>query len=160
MTASRLPDGTLVLRESWTGLRFVTLLGAVLLLALVVPPCVPNAVCDRHELLGGCIAAGLFTLVGALVQDATFAFHPTAAVMRWRRRRLLTSTSGELPFADIIGVTSRATLERGDDGRSPRTEYRLALVTTGGDVFLSSTHSLDRNDYTAIADMVQAVLHH
>jgi hypothetical protein len=159
MMASRLPDGTLVLRESWTGLRFVTLLGAVLVLALVVPPCLGDAVCDRRELLGGSIAAGLFTVVGALVQDAIFVFQPTAAVMRWRRRRLLTSTSGELPFADILGVTSRATMERGDDGRSPRTEYRLALVTKQGDLFLSSTHSLDPNDYTALADMVRTVLH-
>lgn len=158
MRVSRHPDGFLIVRESWLGLRIATLLGAVLILALVVPPCVVGTDCNRRELLGGLVAALLFAGIGALLQDLTFVFDTTATVVRWKRRRLLTSAVGELPFGDIVDVTCRATTERDQDSSFPRTEYRLALVTKNGDVFLSSTHSLARGDYSIIAEQVIAVL--
>jgi hypothetical protein len=158
MRVSSRPDGSLVIRETWLALRIATLLGAALILALVVPPCLGGADCNRRELMGGLIAALLFGGIGALLPDLTFVFDAEASVVRWTRRRLLSSTAGEVPFADIIDVTCRTTTERDLDSRFPRTEYRLALVTKSGDLFLSSTRSLARGDFSVIAEQVNAVL--
>jgi hypothetical protein len=158
MRVSYRPDGSLVIREAWLALRIATLLGAALILALVVPPCLGGTDCHRRELIGGLIAALLFSGIGALLPDLTFVFDAAATVVRWKRRRLLTSAAGEVPFADIIDVTCRATTEGDLDSRFPRTEYRLALVTKSGDLFLSSTRSLARGDFSGIAEQVNAVL--
>ena len=156
MRVERRADGSLLVRETFPVLRVATLLGAVLLAALVVPPCLGAAVCNTRELSGGLITAGVLALAGALVQDTVFEFDRSARVVRWRRRRLFAASEGAIAFADITDVAYRASI--GIDTGDRRPTYRLALATRTGDVFLSATHSIAKEDYAALAETVRTVI--
>jgi len=147
MQVEQQPDGSLLIREGWWVLRSATLLGAVLLVALGI---------NTQDVIAGSVFAAVLVVVGALVQDSTFTFDRSARVVRWKRRRLFTVATGEIPFADITDVVYRQSL--GIDSGERRPTYRLALATRTGDVFLSATHSIAKRDYESLAETVRGVL--
>ena len=158
MKITRLADGSLDLHEAWPALRIGTLAGAACILGLVLPSCLSGSTCDRRELFGGTVAALVFALVGLLVPDTTFHFDRPRRVLHWSRRRLLRSTDGQVPFAEIRGVSCQASSATDEDGQQARPEYQPTLVTTGGSLPLSASHSLSRSDYAALEQAVDEVL--
>jgi hypothetical protein len=71
---------------------------------------------------------------------------------------MFTATAGEIPFAEVTGVDTRARRDRDEDNRRARPAYRLVLTTRSGDVYLSAIDSRARSDFDGLATAIRGVL--
>lgn len=127
---------TLVVRESRTFLRAAFGITAVATIAIVVVAARDSGV-TTGLLVKGFLVELLLVPAFLLLQDLRFIFDPAARVVHWQQRRLLSSRSGTIAFDDIRDVAIRAELDL-DKPNASATRWRLALVTSTGDVFLTN----------------------
>jgi hypothetical protein len=75
----------------------------------------------------GILGAGLFLLFAFLADSRTiFTFDAIGRVVSWSGRRLFTTESGAIPFAQVVDVTVEAISGHGGPA------YRLAILTAEG----------------------------
>ena len=114
---------------------------------------------DTRLWLGG--LGSLVPFLGAaLLERVRFEFDSAQRRLRWRRRNLFRSLSGELPFSEISDVVLRVRRERGSDSPHLREvpAHRVALVTSAGDLRLSDRMYADEKEQSEIADAIRAAL--
>ena len=156
MKIRTLENGTLVLEERLTLLRWGAGTGALALVAVLAQTAIVRGALTTRELLGCCLGlAGLFALA-ALVADRTFRFERFRSRVQWTVRRLFVTRTGELPFEDVIRVTLRASVDT--ESRTRRVNYQPILLTRAGDLPLSSFHSLDPGDSASLARTIGEIL--
>jgi hypothetical protein len=156
MKLDRRPDGSLVVRENPAVLRGVLIcLGAAVLVAVAL-----QEARDELRLWLGALGS-LVPLAGAaLLERVHFEFDVAQRRLRWRRRNLFRTLSGELPFGEISDVELRVRQERDLDVSRRRTTptWCVALRTSAGDLRLSDRRYADERETSEIADAIRAVL--
>lgn len=156
MELDRQPDGTLVVRENPAALQAILIsLGATVLAAVALQ--------EPRDELRLCLGAlgSLVPLAGAaLLERVRFEFDVAQRRLRWRRRNLFRTLSGELPFQEISDVELRVRQERDSDAsrRYTTPSYCVALKTGAGDLRLSDRRYADERETAEIADAIRAVL--
>jgi hypothetical protein len=156
MKVEQLADGSLELRERWAVLRWTALLVAAGLIALVIPDCLGGGSCDRKEFRAVLIVAPLLIALSLWLPDATFLFDAAKREVRWSRRRMLGAKDGTIPFADIIDVRQRASVDMSE--QPARTRYRIALITRTGEVYMSLLEAVRKSDEENIVALIRRTL--
>ena len=141
MKVRTLEDGTLVLDERLTLLRWGAVTGAVTLVAVFTQTAIVRGPLTSRDILGA--ATGLIALMtlAACVTDRSFRFDRASGRMRWEIRRLFGAHSGDVPFSDVFRVTLHTSVAV--DTQSRRVNYQPFLSTGAGELPLSSFHRLD-----------------
>jgi len=156
MKLRTLSDGSLILDERLTLLRWGALVAAVALAATLGHAAwVRGRVLPREAVGGGLGLVALVTLA-AVVADREFRFDRQVGRMRWTVRRLLRTTVGEVRFHEIEGVVLRSEVNTENPSRPLR--YTPLLETRAGTISLSSFHSGDRKHCEELAHAVAVVL--
>lgn len=156
MKIDRQPDGSLVIRANPALLQAILVtLGAAVVTAVALQE--PR---DDTRLWLGVLGSLVPLLGAALLERVRFEFDIAKRRLRWRRQSLFRGLSGELPFDAISDVVLRVRRERDPD--SPRSRevpaYRVALVTSAGDLRLSDRMYADEKQQSEIADAIRAAL--
>ena len=151
-----LADGSLVVEERLTLLRWGAVLSALALVAILGTIAFERGRILPREAIGG--GLGLIALMGlaALVADREFRFDRSVGRMRWTVRRLTRTRIGEVRFHEIEGVTLRSEVDTEHPQRALR--YTPLLETHGGSFPLSSFQSGDRQQWEDVAHAVAVVL--
>src|SRR3954470_2649638 len=148
MRARTLPDGTLVISyAAWLELFSAMTLAAIAIWALLDP--------SLNHRVAGYVCAALALLLFALYERSVFAFVPGEKRVKWSRVRLLRRRTGEMPFDALDAVAVET--EYG-----PPYLHRLALVTSGGRVPLTSAYDDAHERVAALGRAIQAAVrtHH
>ncbi len=159
MTTRTLPDGSLIIEESFRFLRVLSLACAILAGLLFVLIWVGGY---GESTKAGWAALGIavLCLAGMVVNDRSFRFDATSRVVTWRQSNLFRTKHGQLPFSDIKDVVVVGESGRDDDNSvgGYTVRYRAALVTSTGNISLSSYHSRREQEFRKLADKIRDVL--
>ena len=150
------PDGSLVIRVNPALLQAILVcLGAAVVAAVALQE--PR---DDTRMCLGVLGSLVPFLGAALLERVRFEFDIAQRRLRWRRQSLFRSLSGELPFSEISDVVLRVRRERDSDRplASEVPAYRIALVTSAGDLRVSDRMYADEKEQSAIADAIRAAL--
>lgn len=146
MRARTLPDGTLVVSyAAWLELASAVTLGIISAWALLA----------LNHRVTGLVCAGFALLLLGLYERSVFTFQPTEGQVKWVRVHLLRRSTGSVPFSEL-------------DALAVETEYgppylhRLALVTAGGRMPLTSAYDDAHERVAALTRAIQAAVqpHH
>jgi hypothetical protein len=146
MRSRTLPDGTLVVSyAAWLELASALTLACIAAWALLA----------LNHRVTGWVCAGFALLLLGLYERSVFAFHPTEGEVKWMRVHLLRRSTGSVPFAEL-------------DALAVETEYgppylhRLALVTSGGRMPLTSAYDDAQERIASLSRAIQATVrtHH
>lgn len=115
---------------------------------------------DGQRVLLGSLGALVPFAGAALLERVRFEFDVARRRLRWWRRNLFRSLSGELPFGEIADVELRVRQERDLEMRRRRAipSYCVALRTSAGDLRLSDRRYADAREPSEVADAIRAVL--
>lgn len=155
MTIDDRPDGSLVISDHMTFLRWGSLLAGVLLGATLLVLQVGMALDDTRSLWAGGWVAALSLALAACVPDRTFVFEPALGRLTWTVRRLIGSAGGVLPLTDIREVTLQT--DRDTDSKVRGLSYRVVLETSAGAMPLSSRREFDRDACERVAGRIRAM---
>ena len=155
MTIRTLDDGTLVVEERLTLLRFGTAIGALALVAVLVFQYRERGLAPR-DIAGGVAGFAVLTALAAWFPDRSFRFEPQCQRLSWSEHRLFGTRGGEVPFADVLRVSRREDLDT--DSRTRRVECQPLLVTRTRTIPLSSTMSIASGDWDALSAAIARVL--
>ena len=89
-----------------------------------------------------------------LLRKTVFSFNAAEGVVHWRRRRLLSVSTGDIPFSEIKGIGTETT-----SGNNNVTTYRLTILTEKGSVPLSDAYGGNRDKYASIRADLMRFLH-
>lgn len=135
-------DGTLVVSERMSLLRWSALIAGVLLSVLLVAGQLqPGGIAERTFLAAG-LAALLALAAAGFIPDREFEFESSAAQLRWSVWRLAYARGGSIPFHEITSVLVQTDVDA--ESRQRRESYRLVLVTPHGHLPLTSVREFDR----------------
>lgn len=143
-------DSRLIVTDSSIGLSAVLFAGGGLLLgvALLGP--------DARAWPGlGISACFLLLCAILLLRTARFVFDRARRVVTWERLRILSRSSGQVPFDDIRGVVVETT---GLDGGTTGGSYRLALTTPSGPIPFSDAYGPGLARYESMRDQIAAFI--
>jgi hypothetical protein len=156
MKLRTLPDGSLVLEERLTLLRWGALVLALALVAVLGHGAWVRGRLLPREAVGG--GLGVMALVGlsAAVADREFRFNRALGRMTWTVRHLTRTRIGEVRFHEIEGVVLRSEVDT--DNPSRPLHYTPLLETRAGTIPLSSFNSRDRKHCEEVAHAVAVVL--
>lgn len=158
MRTEKLPNGSLVIRESWTLLRAACVTAACLLPAIVFLAASAEGSLGWQRLVGSALGSLLLCAIAAIVDDRRFVFDPSVRTMTWEQRNWLRARGGRLPFSEIKDVVVPFSRETDLDSNRRRNHYTAMLVTTSGQIPLTGTSSIRKQEYLDLADAVLAVL--
>lgn len=158
MRTEKLPNGSLVIRESWTLLRATCVSAAVLLPAVVFLAASVEGSLGWQRVAGSALGSMLLLGIAGIVEDRRFVFDPSIRTMTWERRNWLRSRGGRLPFSEIKDVVVPFSREADLESNRRRSHYTAMLVTTAGQIPLTATSSIRRQEYVDLADAVLAIL--
>jgi len=158
MRTEKLPNGSLVIQESWTLLRATCATAACLLPAVVFLAASAEGSLGWQKLAGSALGSTLLLAIAAIVEDRRFVFDPSARTMTWERRNWLRSRGARLPFSEIKDVVVPFSRETDLESNRRRDHYTAMLVTTSGQIPLTGTSSIRKQEYVDLADAVLAIL--
>lgn len=158
MKTEKLPNGSLVIRESWALLRATCVSAACLLPVVVFLAASAEGSLGWQKLAGSALGSMLLSAIAAVVDDRRFIFDPSIRTMTWEQRNWLRSRGGRLPFSEIKDVVVPLSRETDLDSNRRRNHYTALLVTAAGQIPLTSTSSMRKQEYVDLADAVLAVL--
>ena len=157
MKIDRQPDGSLVIRAN------PALLQAILVTASAQRSWPPSRSRSRATTRGcgsGCSARWFRSSARRCSSASASSSTSRSAACAGGGKALFRGLSGELPFDAISDVVLRVRRERDPD--SPRSRevpaYRVALVTSAGDLRLSDRMYADEKQQSEIADAIRAAL--
>jgi len=158
MKIEKLPNGTLVLQESWPLLRASCAIGGCLLpLTLCVAASLDGSF-GWTKIMGSALGAVLLFSIAAIVDDRRFVFDPSLRTLTWEQRSWIRSRGGQLPFSQIQDVVVTFSRERDLDSNRAYDQYRAVLVTSAGQIPLTGTSSINRQESDNLADAVLAII--
>lgn len=158
MRTEKLPNGSLVIRESWPFLRAACVTAACLLPAIVFLAAFAEDSLGWQKLVGTALGSLLLCAIAAVVDERRFVFDPSIRTMTWEQRNWLRSRGGQLPFSEIKDVVVPFSRETDLESRRRRNHYTAMLVTTAGQIPLTGTSSIRKQEYVDLADAVLAIL--
>jgi len=108
-----------------------------------------------HGKVGTVFGGAFFLLCSVLLLRKTvFSFNAAEGMVHWRRRRLLSVSTGDIPFNEIKAIGTETS-----PGSSNATTYRLTILTEKGSVPLSDAYGGNRDKYAAIRAELMRFLH-
>ena len=111
---------------------------------------------DAHARFGLSVSGGFLLLCDVLLLRTTrFVFDRAQRMLTWQRRRILSRSSGQIPFDDIRGLVVEAT---GRVGGTDGVSYRLALTTASGVIPFSDAYGPNLALYESMRDRIVAFL--
>lgn len=157
----KLNDGSLVIEEGWPVLRAACVIGGILIPAAILWGEYQSGVFRATRLGGALLGAVLPLWVAAVISDLSFRFDARRRVLVWCRRNGFGARGGELPFSEIRDVLVAEERSRDDENTvgGYTVRYSALLVTSGGNLALTGTHSSSREDYDDIAAAIRALVH-
>lgn len=143
MKTDALADGSLILDERLTFLRWGAVAGALGVVAVLGFTAWTHGGLTPKQILGG--AAGFLALMGlaALVADRAFRFERPLGRVTWTVRRLFGTRAGSIPFSDVERIVLRSEVDT--EIRSRPLRYTPMLVTRSGGMPLTSFLSSDKD---------------
>jgi hypothetical protein len=104
----------------------------------------------------GTVFGGAFFLLCSLLwlRKTVFCFNAAEGMVHWRRRRLLSVSTGDIPFSEIKGIGTETT-----SGSNNVTTYRLTILTAKGSVPLSDAYGGNHDKYASIRAELMRFLH-
>jgi hypothetical protein len=158
MRTEKLPNGSLVIQERWTLLRATCASAAFLLPVVVFLAASVEGSLGWQRLVGSALGSMLLLAIAAIVQDRRFVFDPSTRTMTWEQRNWFRSRGARLPFSDIKDVVVPFSRETDLESNRRRNHYTAMLVTTTGQIPLTATSSMRKQEYVDLADAVLAIL--
>jgi hypothetical protein len=158
MRTEKLPNGSLVIQERWTLLRATCASAAFLLPVVVFLAASVEGSLGWQRLVGSALGSMLLLAIAAIVEDRRFVFDPSTRTMTWEQRNWFRSRGARLPFSDIKDVVVPLSRETDLESSRRRNHYTAMLVTTTGQIPLTATSSIRKQEYVDLADAVLAVL--
>ena len=108
--------------------------------------------------MGSALGAVLLFSIAAIVDDRRFVFDPSLRTLTWEQRSWIRSRGGQLPFSQIQDVVVTFSRERDLDSNRAYDQYRAVLVTSAGQIPLTGTSSINRQESDNLADAVLAII--
>lgn len=158
MRTEKLPNGSLLIQERWALLRATCVSAAFLLPAAVLLAASAEGSLGWQKLAGSALGSMLLLGIAGVVEDRRFVFDPSTRTMTWEQRNWLRSRGARLPFSDIKDVVVPFSRETNLDSGRRRNHYTAMLVTTTGQIPLTATSSIRKQEYVDLADAVLAIL--
>lgn len=156
----KLNDGTLIIEEGWPVLRAACVIGGLLIPAAILWGEYQSGTFRATRMGGALLGAVLLLWVAAVISDLSFRFDAQRRALVWRRRNGFGTRGGEVPFSEIRDVLVTEERSRDDENTvgGYTVRYSALLVTSSGNLALTSTHSSNRADYDDIAATIRALV--
>jgi hypothetical protein len=105
--------------------------------------------------LGALFGACFFLLAAlAFLRKTTFIFNAGESMVHWRGRKVLSVTSGDIPFREVKGIGTETS-----SGTNGTITYRLTVLTPQGPVPMASMYGGNRQKYESIREAIMRFLH-
>jgi hypothetical protein len=96
------------------------------------------------------LGAALFLLFGIIgARNTTFTFDSVRRVVNWSGYKPFKRASGTIPFDDVSDIVVEAT-----SGGSDATTYRLALITSQGNVPMAYAYTSSKDGYAELRSQI------
>ncbi len=154
MTVDERSNGSVIVSERWTLLRWGSITTGVLMGVILLVVRIAGTTKDPVMLLPAAGVSLLAMVLGVVIPDRRFAFEPALGRFRWSVRRLAFRQGETLALTDIHDVELDV---RNTTGGTPRESYRVILITSQGPMSLTSGRELDGDVCGRLADRIWAM---
>lgn len=158
MTIDPLPDGSLLVKETWRVMRAACAVAAVLIPATVLWVAWVEGAIGWRQLGGAALGLILPGGIALVLADRRFRFDAATRTLSWETTSWTRRRHGQVPFGDIHSVVVSFTMESDDDSGRRHPRFTATLMTRSGPLLLTGSSGSHKPDFDALADCVRAVV--